>query len=66
MVKVQFKKEKKTTRRRNNLYIFKKRKEKKQMLDLRLLYETDIMKWLIMASVVYGIFRIVKKLMLRK
>lgn len=36
------------------------------MLDLRLLYETDIMKWLIMISVFYGIFRLVKKLITRR
>lgn len=36
------------------------------MLDFRLLYEIDIMKYLIMVSVFYGIIRLTKYLLMRK
>lgn len=36
------------------------------MLDLRLLYEIPIIRYLIMVSIFYGVFRIVKYLMIRK
>lgn len=36
------------------------------MLDFRLLYEIDIMKYLIMVSVFYGVVRLTKYLIIRK
>lgn len=36
------------------------------MLDLRLLYEVDIIKYLIMISVFYGVVRLTKYLIIRK
>lgn len=36
------------------------------MLDLRLLYELDITRWLIMAAVFYGVVRLTKFLLIRK
>lgn len=36
------------------------------MLPLELLYQDQLMLWLFMASIFYGIVRIVKKLMMRR
>lgn len=36
------------------------------MLDFRLLYEIDIIKYLIMISVFYGVVRLTKYLIIRK
>ena len=36
------------------------------MLDLRLLYEIPVIEYLIMVSVFYGVFRIVKYLIVRR